>query len=240
MIKYLELKEKPREFLVATGLRVDEFECLLPTFEKCYQASLPTKPKPTKKKKQRQAGGGRKSNLGSSSDKLLFILVYQKTFQLQTMHGLQFGLSQGRVNYWIHRLLPVLQKTLRDLGMKPEREGKNVAETIEASEGGANLSLDASERELQRPVKREKQRAKYSGKKKTHTDKNLLLVNENTKKVVSLSPTVEGQKHDKKLADESHIKYPKNASLTKDTGFQGYEPEGVLSQQPKKKCEEKS
>ena len=235
MIEYVELKEKPREFLAATGLRLDEFECLLPTFEKCYQASLPTKKKPTKKKKQRASGGGRKSNLTSGSDKLLFILVYQKTFPLQVMHGLQFGLSQGRVNYWVHRLLPVLQQTMAEMGMKPAREGKAVATLIEASEGGANLSLDASERELQRPLDVKKQAEKYSGKKKTHTDKNLLLVNENTKKVVYLSPTVEGKKHDKKLADESKISYPPNASLTKDTGFQGYEPTGVLTEQPKKR-----
>lgn len=235
MIGYIELKEKPREFLAATGMRLDEFECLLPSFEKCYQASLPKKPKPLKRKKQRAAGGGRKSNLKSMRDKLLFILVYQKTFQLQTMHGLQFGLSQGRANYWIHRLLPILQKTLAEMGMKPEREGNRVAALIEASEGGANLSLDASEREIQRPVDAKKQAEKYSGKKKTHTDKNLLLVNENTSKVVYLSPTVEGKKHDKKLADESQISYPKNASLTKDTGFQGYEPEGILTEQPKKR-----
>lgn len=235
MIEYLKLKDKPREFLAATGLTKEEFECLLPTFEECYQASLPKKPKPSKKKKQRQRGGGRKSNLKSMSDKLLFILVYQKTFQLQTMHGLQFGLSQGRANYWIHRLLPVLQKSLARLGMQPEREGVQVADLIEAQVGGANLSLDASEREIQRPVEEQKQREKYSGKKKTHTDKNLLLVNENTKRVVYLSPTVEGKKHDKKLADESHISYPRNGSLTKDTGFQGYQPEGILTEQPKKR-----
>ena len=235
MIEYSKLKEKPREFLAATGLSEEEFECLLPTFARCYQASLPKKPKPTKKKKQRASGGGRKSNLPSLRDKLLFILVYQKTAQLQTLHGLQFGLSQGRVNYWIHRLLPILQKTLAEMGMKPEREGSKVADLIEAREGGANLSLDASEREINRPLKIEKQKEKYSGKKKMHTDKNLLLVNENTKKVVYLSPTVEGKKHDKKLADESQISYPRKASLTKDTGFQGYEPEGVLSAQPKKR-----
>ena len=235
MIEYIKLKEKPREFLAATGLSEEEFECLLPTFERCYQASLPKKPKPTKKKKQRASGGGRKSNLPSLNDKLLFILIYQKTAQLQTLHGLQFGLSQGRVNYWIHRLLPILQDTLATMGMKPEREGSQVADLIEANEGGANLSLDASEREINRPVNLEKQKEKYSGKKKTHTDKNLLLVNENTKRVVYLSPTVEGKKHDKKLADESHISYPRNASLTKDTGFQGYAPEGVLSEQPKKR-----
>jgi hypothetical protein len=119
------------------------------------------------------------------------------------MHGLQFGLSQGRVNYWVHSLLPVLQQSLAEMGMKPERDGSQVADLSSASEGGANLSLDATERRLQRPVDGEKQREKYSGKKKTHTDKNLLLANENTKKIIYLSRTVEGKKHDKKLAEES-------------------------------------
>ena len=73
-----------------------------------------------------------------------------------------------------------------------------------------------------------------SGKKKTHTDKNLLLGTENTKKVVYLSETVEGKRHDKKLADKSTISYPKNASVTQDTGLQGYQPKGVLVEQPKK------
>ncbi len=134
----------------------------------------------------------------------------------------------------MHRLLPVLQKSLSDLGMKPERDGGKVADLIEASEGGANLSIDATERCLQRPLDGDKQKEKYSGKKKTHTDKNLLLANENTKKIVYLSPTVEGKKHDKKLAEESKLSYPANASLTKDTGFQGYQPQDVLNQQPKK------
>ena len=235
MVKYLELKEKPREFLSVTSLTTEEFQVLLPTFEKCYQLLSPAKPKPTQKHKQRASGGGRKAKLSNLSDKLLFILAYQKTAQLQTLHGLQFGLSQAQTNYWIHRLLPVLQLSLSELGMKPERVGEKVADLIEASEGGANLSLDAAERLLQRPVNEEKQREKYSGKRKTHTDKNLLLVNENTRRVVYLSKTVEGKKHDKKLADESQINYPRNASLTQDTGFQGYQPKGVVSGQPKKR-----
>jgi len=235
MIEYSKLKEKPREFLAVTSLTDEEFQALLPTFEKCYELLLPPKPKPSKKKKQRAGGGGRRSKLPSPSEKLLFILVYQKTSPLQVAHGLQFGLSQGQVNYWVHRLLPVLQMSLSEMGMKPLRTGKEVADSIEGSEGGANLSLDAAERLLQRPVNEDKQREKYSGKRKTHTDKNLLLVNENTKKVVYLSETADGKKHDKKLADESRISYPKNASLTQDTGFQGYQPEGVLVQQPKKK-----
>ena len=66
------------------------------------------------------------------------------------------------------------------------------------------------------------------------SDKNLLLVNEYTSKVVYLGPTVAGKTHDKKAADEAQLAYPVNATLDKDTGFQGYEPAGVLTQQPKK------
>jgi hypothetical protein len=50
-----------------------------------------------------------KGKLQADEDKLVFILVYQKTYPLQTMHGLQFDLSQPQANYWIHELLPVLQ-----------------------------------------------------------------------------------------------------------------------------------
>ncbi len=234
MLKYNDLKEKPREFLAATGLTDEEFQCLLPNFEQSYWRLSPVKPKPLKKQKQRASGGGRKGQLKAVADKLLFILIYQKTAPLQTLHGLSFGLSQTQAGYWIHRLLPVLQASLSEMGMKPERDGRKLAESLEAKAGGANLSLDGTERRINRPVDKELQLEKYSGKKKTHTDKNLLLINENTRRVVYLSETVEGKKHDKKLAEESQLSYPRNATLTTDTGFQGYEPTGVLTAQPKK------
>jgi hypothetical protein len=50
-----------------------------------------------------------------------------------------------------------------------------------------------------------------------------------------LSNTVEGKKHDKKIADEEQIAYPAGTILQQDTGFQGYQPEGVIIKQPKKK-----
>ena len=49
-----------------------------------------------------------------------------------------------------------------------------------------------------------------------------------------LSPTVPGKTHDKKATDEAQVAYPTNATLDKDTGFQGYEPEATLTTQPKK------
>jgi len=240
MLNYENLKKKPRELLAATGLTQEEIEILLPNFESAYEKLYPSGLTYNQKERQRAVGGGLQSKLSRTEDKLLFILVYQKTNPLQTLHGLQFGLSQPQTNYWIHRLLPVLQETLRAIGMTPERDARRVAEQAESREGGANLVIDGTERRLQRPTDPIKQREKYSGKKKSHTDKNLLLVNENTRRVVYLSPTVEGKKHDSRAAKEAAISYPLNATLAKDTGFQGYEPVAVLTEQPKKRRKAKS
>ena len=60
------------------------------------------------------------------------------------------------------------------------------------------------------------------------------MVNELTSKVIYLGPTIAGRTHDKKAADEVQLAYPTNTTLDKDTGFQGYEPERVLTAQPKK------
>ena len=147
------------------------------------------------------------------------------------MHGLHFGLSQPQTNYWIHRLLPVLRRALVALDMAPERDASRVATSplmLEAPPRG----LDGTERRRQRPTDAAQQTAHYSGKKKAHTDKNVLLINEYTSKVVYLSPTVAGKTHDKKAADEADLVYPVNSTLDKDTAC-GYEPAGILTQQPK-------
>src|SRR2546422_9149670 len=240
MLTYPTLQDRPREFLAATGLTHDEFARVLPAFAAAYALLYPPDKTWEGKVRQRQGGGGAKGVLPQSEDKLFFILVYQKTNPLQTMHGLHFGLSQPQAHDWIHRLLPVLQQALRTLGEAPERDARRVATSDLARAGGPDLTLDGSERRRQRPQDTAKQKKHYSGKKKAHTDKNILLVNENTKKVVYLSPTVPGKTHDKKATDDAQIAYPANATLDKDTGFQGYEPEATLTTQPKKSPKAKS
>jgi hypothetical protein len=150
------------------------------------------------------------------------------------MHGLQCELSQPQTHYWIHHLLPVLQCALAALGVAPERDASRVSTNPLALEGAPDMVMDGTERRRQRPTDAVQQKEHYSGKKKTHTDKNLLLVNAHTNKVVYLGPPVAGKTHDKKAAEAAPIGYPTNATLGKDTGFQGYEPAGVLTRQPKK------
>jgi hypothetical protein len=240
MLTYTTLKDRPREFLTATGLTHDEFMRVLPAFVAAYTTCYPLDTTWHGKARQRQVGGGAKGILSQMEDKLLFILVYQKTNPLQTMHGLHFGLRQPQTNYWIHRLLPVLRRALAALNMAPERDASQVATSPLMLEGAPAGALDGTERRRQRPTDAVKQTAHDSGKKKAHTDKNVLLINEYTSKVVYLSPTVAGKTHDKKAADAADLAYPVNSTLDKDTGFQGYEPARVLTQQPKKSPEARS
>jgi hypothetical protein len=234
MLIYNELKNKPRAFLAATGLKLDECEQLLPAFQTAYEQKYPPDLTQEGKTRQRQSGGGATGAVPKSEDKLFFILVSQKTNPLQTMHGLHFGVSQPQANAWIHRLLPVLHQAVRTLGEAPERDARRVATSDLARAGGPDLTIDGSERRRQRPQDHAKQKESYSGKQKAHTDNNLLLVNAHTKKVVYLRPTVAGTTHDKKATDDAQIASPHNATLTKDTGFQGYEPAGTQTRQPQK------
>ena len=63
----------------------------------------------------------------------------------------------------------------------------------------------------------------------------MIIINEYTEWIAYLSQTYSGKTHDKKVADLEDIHYPLGSGLKKDTGFQGYEPQGVRTLQPKKK-----
>jgi len=234
MLTYTTLQDRPKEFLAATSLTLAEFARLLPAFAAAYTVLYPPDKTLEGQPRQRHIGGGAKGVLSQMEDKLLFILVYQKTNPLQTMHGLSFTLRQAQTNYWIHHLLPVLQHALAALGMAPERDASRVATSPLALEGAPDMAIDGTERRRQRPSAPSQHQAHDSGKQQTPTDTNLLLVNAPTDNVLSLGPTVAGKKHDKHAAAEAPMGYPTNATLDKDTGLQGYEPAGGLTRQPKK------
>jgi hypothetical protein len=213
---------------------VKEFETLLPVFAEAFAATQSSVYTQSGKVRQRQAGGGRTARLRTDADKLLFILVYQKTYPLQTSQGLQFEMSQAQTNEWIHRLLPVLKQALDRLGYKPEADPAAFRQSGATADAPPALVIDGTERRRQRPKTPEKQRENYSGKKKAHTDKNLIIANDRTRQVAYLSQTYPGKTHDKKMAETEAIQYPAGAQLTKDLGFQGYEPAQVFTIQPKK------
>ena len=236
MITYTALQNNRRQFLALTGLTLSEFQRLLIAFPQAYQQHYPANRTTEGRPRQRAVGGGCKGRLEQPEDKLLFLLVYLKTYPLQTVMGELFDLSTPRVNYWIQRLLPVLRSALDDLGVLPERDPTYFAQAQGASGRAPRLIIDATERRRQRPKNPEKQALFYSGRKKKHCDKDVVIVNTRRKRIDDLSQTYPGKTHDKKIADEEGISYPPGATLYKDTGFQGYEPAVKKTCQAKKKA----
>jgi hypothetical protein len=235
MLNYTDLKVDRRKFLALTGLTPQEFEQLLAAFNRAYDGLYPIDQTVDGQPRQRFVGGGRQGFLPCPGQKLLFILVYLKTYPLQVVLGELFGLSQSQANHWIHRLLPVLRSALDDIGALPERDPTHFAQGRSAPGAGPRLIIDGTERRRQRPKNPEKQAAHYSGKKKTHCDKNLVLLDLDSKRIEFLSHTYAGKTHDKKMADQEPIAYPPETELHKDTGFQGYEPAVRRTCQGKKK-----
>lgn len=234
MLTYTELRRHRRKFLALTGLTPKEFKLLLPAFQRTYARRFPPNKTCRGKPRQRKMGGGRKSALDSAEQKLLFALVYLKTYPLQVLLGAVFDLSQSRANRWIHQLLPLLQQTLKEVGVRPERDPRHFARRERHRGEPLELIIDGTERRRQRPKNPEKQVLHYSGRKKMHSDKNLVITNRKTKRIGYLSPTYVGKTADKKIADGERISYPRQAQLHKDTGFQGYEPRVRQTCQPKK------
>ena len=118
--------------------------------------------------------------------------------------------------------------------IKPETKTNEPMVGIEDMEIITMFLHDGTERPINRPIHQAIQEIFYSGRKKQHTLKNILLTDVSGY-VHFLSDTCEGKKSDKKIADETGYSLPIGSYLGQDTGFQGFEIPGVDIVQPKKK-----
>jgi DDE superfamily endonuclease/Helix-turn-helix of DDE superfamily endonuclease len=231
MLSYHQIQSKPRILKSLTGLSVEEFEALLPSFERAWQDYIQSEF--IDQARNRRYGGGRKPHLEQSCDKLLFILFYFRHYPTQEVQGFLFGIGQPQANQWVHRLTGVLNQALGYEQQLPEREPHRLEAVLKECPS-LEFIIDGTERPINRPSEPAVQREYFSGKKKTHTVNNNLISHRGGK-VVYLSDTYEGSVHDKLICDLEAHPFPRGSKLWKDKGYQGYEPEGVSCFQPKKK-----
>lgn len=234
MLNYFKIKEKPRILRSFTGLTPKAFERLVAAFRQAYEQDLDRRDAERPTPRLRRRGGGRKATLATVEDKLIFILFYFKFYPIQEVLAFFFGFSQPQANEWIHRLTPILNAALGYEMQLPARKTSEV-EQILTECPGLEFIIDGTERPIQRPKDPQRQRDYYSGKKKRHTVKNIVITDKRTKKIKALGRTQKGKRHDKAAADDEGYCFPKGSKLWKDTGFQGYEPEQATTYQPKKK-----
>src|SRR5215470_7667799 len=136
-LRFTALQSRPMEFLDFTSLTLDEFQQLVPPFETAFQARMAAWRMDGKPRTVRRFTVYTNCPLPTPEDRLLFILVYLKTYALQVVHGRLFGMVQGKANQWIHALLPALLAALRALGDAPARSLMALAQRLGVSETDA-------------------------------------------------------------------------------------------------------
>ncbi len=160
-LKVDKVRRNPVQFLSLTGFNPDEFDELALEFRNEWEQysnhfTLEGKPR------QRIALPISTSVLPGVQDKLLFILVYLKTFPLQELQAATFSMNQPQANFWVHLLSPILGKTLKRLKEIPERNNQKLEQLLKDC---PDILLDGVERSIQRPLNAEQQQDCYSGKK---------------------------------------------------------------------------
>ena len=142
-----DVQARPTEFLDLTSLTLDEFQLLVPPFESAFQAHMREWRLDGKPRTARQFSVYKNCPLAMPEDRLLFILVYLKTYALQVVHGRLFWMGQSKANQWIHVLLPALLAALRTLGDAPARSLTSLAQRLGVSKADAASIVGSLEEE---------------------------------------------------------------------------------------------
>lgn len=243
MLKYERLTKKPGAFRAMTGMSVEEFEALLAQVKPRYEAAL--KRRRERAGRRRSPGGGLKSRHGVR-ERLLMTMVWLRLYLTVEAVGVLFELDKSTVSRFTRPVLLIL----RDLGMDtlgwpeeaqalaepgeepPGASGSATGEGSAKAEGGLELPgtfcsdhlaiIDATEQPVERSRNYALQKAHYSGKRRTHTRKTQITVNEHGR-IRHISASAPGSTHDLTLLRVSGVpaELPLGVTGVADCGYRG-------------------
>lgn len=229
MISLQKALVSPRLMKALTGLTPSEFKELLPGFE-------------TSLKKHRAGKGlrwglGRPHTLATIELKLFFALFYAKCYPTFDMASFIFDADRHRCHDWTKELLAALENTLAKKIVLPERKLSTPEEFFARFPGVKDVWIDGTERPIRRAQNPRRQKRQYSGKKKRHTVKNI-IVSDRKKRILVITPTTTGKSHDYRELKRRRLAegIPKKVRAWLDTGFQGIRKDfpGLQVRMPKR------
>lgn len=218
-----------------SGLDVKSFYALAEGFQKTVEKTF-------RSERRVDIKLGRRWKLRTGAEMLFFILFYMKCYPTFDLAGVFFNISASEACRWVHWLMPALTKHLGKELVLPERRIGTIEEFFRLYPRIRTVFIDGTERQINRPGSYERQKEYYSGKKKRHMVKNI-VINDDKKRVLVVTETVEGKKHDKSALDESELlkALPDKTTVVVDLGFQGIAKENerlttvIPAKKPKKK-----
>jgi hypothetical protein len=237
-MRYEHLKRHQTVFLKMTGLRIGEFDTLveelLPEFVESEYERL------SRSDRQREMGGGRNAAL-EGQDQLLLCIVWLRVYPTHEVLGYLFGVSDSTVSRIIPRVLLILEQAGRDTMRMPDpgRKRRRSLDQLLSATPELAVVIDSFEQKAQRPKDVSERDKFYSGKKKTHTLKSQIAVNEESGAIVDISDTVPGPTADIHLLAQSGLmeRLPEGVGGIGDLAYVGIEklhPQG-LGASPRRK-----
>ena len=169
--------------------------------------------------------GGRKPKLSVENILLMYLKFYRDYntfFSLANM----FGIDEANVYRWVKWSEQIISSGFTGM--------INELITMSKIDVTHEHLVDVTECGIQRPKNQEIQREYYSGKKKKHTIKIQIIMDEITKKIVGVAFD-KGSVHDFKLFKNSTIDLDKLIAFLADNGYQGIQELFSKSLTPKKK-----
>ena len=219
-----------------TGLRLSEFDelsaALVPVQEATHRDALARREKP----RQRAVGGGGQFCLGHR-DQLLLTVIWLRRYPTHETLGYVFGVDATTVGRILSRVVPLLAQSGRDTMKMPDpgRKRRASLDVLLTQTPELAVIVDSFEQRVQRPRKKTgsgsgQERVKdshYSGKKKQHTLKSQVSVDEETGQIVDVSQSVPGPTADRKLLQESNVleRLPAGVGALGDLAYLGLDKE---------------
>jgi len=214
MSLYRKLSRKPKLFLCVTGMNLHQFQALLPQFEHAddkFEQRRKRKVVRTGKKRLRQIGGGAPF-ANSLPDRLLMLLFYYRLYLTQEFMTLLFKAEdKSLICRAIQLMRPVFESVLpvperarqRVLSLadkEQKRRKKRISSVDEFRQAYPELTfiIDGVEQPKRKPKVPQKRKSDYSGKKKRHTLKQL-VISTPSGIIIDQSPAVGGRRHDFKV-----------------------------------------
>ena len=183
------LRQHPAVFRHLTGVTPVVFDELaaevVPAVEAAHRRKLE---RPGRK---RAVGGGDDFDL-STADQVLLTVIWLRQYPTNEALGFLFGVSDSTASRARARCLPALEQSGKATMRMPDPGAarRKRLPALLAGTPGLAVVVDSFEQRTQRPKRR--QRAYYSGKKKAHTLKSQVAVDEETGRVVHVADSRPG------------------------------------------------
>lgn len=231
ILRYQHLSHHPSVFKSLTGLHLREFDDLVRDVLPLYQAAeIQRLSRPDR---QRAIGGGHPFEL-DDRDHLLLTVVWLRVYPTHEVLGYLFGVSDITAGRIIRRVLPILEQAGRDTLRMPDPGKKRRRSLDDLLRETPELAvvIDSFEQRVQRPKDKNVADSYYSGKKKQHTLKSQVAVDEDTGQIVDLSESVRGPTADIHLLEQSGLmtRLPEGVGGIGDLAYVGIEklhPQGL-------------